>query len=223
MRVTRRSPRLPVRRPLGRLLASAALAAGALTLTACGAADDGATDHAGHAAPTTGDEEPREGHNDADIAFAREMIPHHRQALEMSELAPDRAASPEVLALAEEIEAAQGPEIETLTAWLRGWGVEVAEETDADHHGHGLHDGHDMPGMLTDEEMAHLSAVDGEAFDTAFLGLMIEHHEGALEMARQVLADGSHEPTAELAREIIDGQEAEITRMRELLGEPVER
>ncbi|WP_323380076.1 DUF305 domain-containing protein [Streptomyces alkaliphilus] len=196
----------------------AALTAGALTLTACGT-DAGSVEHAGHGAPAAGDEKPLEDHNDADVAFAREMIPHHRQALEMSELAPDRAASPEVRTLAEEIEAAQGPEIETLTDWLDEWGVEDAD-------GHGDHDGHGahgMPGMLTEEQMNRLAALDGEEFDTAFLELMIEHHEGALVMARQVLADGSHEPTADLAREIIDGQEAEIERMRELLGEPVER
>ncbi|MQS08867.1 DUF305 domain-containing protein [Streptomyces alkaliphilus] len=213
---------VPARRGrFGRLLAAAALTAGALTLTACGT-DDGSVEHAGHGAPAAGDEKPIEDHNQADIVFAREMIPHHRQALEMSELAPDRAASPEVRTLAEEIEAAQGPEIETLTDWLDEWGVEDADGH-GDHDGHGAHGMHDMPGMLTEEQMNHLAALDGEEFDTAFLELMIEHHEGALVMARQVLADGSHEPTADLAREIIDGQEAEIERMRELLGEPVER
>ncbi|GAB3116262.1 DUF305 domain-containing protein [Streptomyces calidiresistens] len=226
MRATRRVrffavPAVPARRGRsGRLLAAAALTAGALTLTACGTAD-GSADHPRHGASAVEDEGDRDDHNEADIAFAREMIPHHRQALEMSELAPDRAASPEVRALAEEIEAAQGPEIETLTGWLREWDAEgTGGHGDG---GHETHDMHGMPGMLTEEQMDRLAALDGEAFDTAFLELMIEHHEGALEMAREVLEEGSHEPTADLAREIIDGQEAEIERMRELLGEPVGR
>ncbi|MEY7981470.1 DUF305 domain-containing protein, partial [Streptomyces pilosus] len=151
-------------------------------------------------------------HNAADVAFAQGMIPHHRQAVEMADLAPDRARSPEVRKLAAEIKRAQDPEIRTLSGWLASWGEEVPAEGAMDHSGHG------MGGMMTAEEMTGLENASGRAFDTAFLELMIKHHEGAVAMAETERADGAHGPAVEMAGSIIDSQSAEIERMNDLLG-----
>lgn len=187
---------------------SAALAATAL-LTGCG--DDGSTGHAGHTSTTSS--VAAAAHNDADIRFAQEMIPHHRQAVAMAELAPSRAADPRVLALAERVRAAQDPEIATMTGWLETWG---APRTAPGHEGMD-HGSAGMSGMLGEAEMARLEAARGAAFDRLWLSGMIAHHEGAVAMARAELDGGADAGAVALARRIIDAQEAEIAEMRGLL------
>ncbi|MGQ5608720.1 DUF305 domain-containing protein [Streptomyces sp. EKS3.2] len=215
-----------------RTVAVAAAGAAALVLAACGGADDGGSDgsagHGGHSAaasatasptPSASASDTRGGHNAADVAFAKGMIPHHRQAVEMADLAPGRAGSPEVEKLAAEIKKAQDPEIRTLSGWLTAWGEEVpAEGAAMDHSSHGM-DGMDgMDGMMTDQEMRGLRDASGEAFDTAFLELMVKHHEGALAMAETERADGAFAPAKKMAAQIITSQSAEIERMNGLLG-----
>ncbi|HEX2316737.1 MAG TPA: DUF305 domain-containing protein [Thermomonospora sp.] len=186
-----------------------------VALTACG--DDG-TD-AGHgqhgsapSATATADRQP--AHNDADVAFAQGMIPHHRQAVEMADLAATRASSREVKDLAAAIKRAQDPEIRTMTGWLTLWG-EPVPSPGADHGGHGGHGG--MPGMMSPEQMQRLRDAEGKAFDTAFLELMIEHHRGAVTMAETERAKGAFPAARQLAATIITTQNAEITRMTALL------
>lgn len=155
-------------------------------------------------------------HNDADIAFAQGMVGHHEQAVDMSVLARANGASPEVQALADQIEAAQEPEIETMNGWLEEWGV-----TGDDHHGaHGDHGSmdHDMAGMASEAELAQLAEATGADFDRLFLTLMIAHHEGAVTMCSRVIETGKSRSVQELARQIVETQEAEITAMKELLG-----
>ncbi|MDG9690973.1 DUF305 domain-containing protein [Streptomyces sp. Alain-F2R5] len=214
-----------------RTAAAVAAGAAALTLAACGGADDGdaggSAGHGGHnasaSASAPASAPASQGrHNAADVAFAKGMIPHHRQAVEMADLAPERAGSPEVEKLAAEIKKAQDPEIRTLSGWLTSWGEEVpADDAAMDHSTHGMEgmDGMDgMDGMMTDQEMRGLEDASGEAFDTAFLELMIKHHEGAVAMARTEQADGAHAPAKKMAGEIITSQSAEIERMNRLLG-----
>lgn len=154
--------------------------------------------------------------NDADVTFAQEMIPHHRQAVEMAALAEDRAADPEVLELAEDIEAAQAPEIATMTGWLESWGEEVpADSMGHADMGHGSADA--MPGMMSAEDMASLEQADGDAFDRLFLELMVAHHQGALEMARTEQEQGENPDAVALAEKIEADQRAEISLMQRLL------
>ncbi|MFC7994201.1 DUF305 domain-containing protein [Streptomyces pilosus] len=202
-----------------RCAAVAAAGAAALVLAACGGDGDGDSPagHNGHhatgspSAPASASASQGR-HNAADVTFAQGMIPHHRQAVEMADLAPDRARSPEVRKLAAEIKRAQDPEIRTLSGWLASWGEEVPAEGAMDHSGHGT------GGMMTAEEMTGLENASGQAFDTAFLELMIKHHEGAVAMAETERADGAHGPAVEMAGSIIDSQSAEIERMNDLLG-----
>ncbi|MET9277777.1 DUF305 domain-containing protein [Streptomyces anthocyanicus] len=204
----------------------AAAGAAALVLAACGGSggDGGSAGHGGHAA-TAPSSAPSSAsasasasqgqHNAADVAFAKGMIPHHRQAVEMADLAPGRARSAEVKKLAADIKKAQDPEIRTLSGWLTSWGKDVPAEGAMDH---STHDMGGMGGMMTAEEMTGLENASGKAFDTAFTELMIKHHEGAVEMARTEQADGAHGPAKKMAGEIIDSQSAEIEQMNALLG-----
>ncbi|MFH8442493.1 DUF305 domain-containing protein [Streptomyces sp. NPDC018026] len=209
-----------------RTAAVAAAGAAALVLAACGGSGDdgGSAGHGGHAA-TASPSAPASSsasasasqgqHNAADVAFAKGMIPHHRQAVEMADLAPDRARSAEVKKLAADIKKAQDPEIRTLSGWLTSWGEDVPAEGAMDH---STHDMDDMGGMMTAEEMTELENASGTAFDTAFTEMMIKHHEGAVDMAKTEQADGAHGPAKKMAGEIIDSQSAEIEQMNALLG-----
>jgi len=151
--------------------------------------------------------------NRADIMFAQMMIPHHEQAIEMSDLilAKDDVA-PEVVELAEQITAAQGPEIEQMESWLDEWGAPSMMDAD-DVDGMG-----GMGGMLTDEELDELEAADGTTGTTLFLEGMIEHHEGAIDMAEQHQENGESDEALALSASIIETQAAEIERMQELLA-----
>ncbi|EOM76892.1 DUF305 domain-containing protein [Rhodococcus rhodnii] len=202
-------------------MAAAAAAALAAGLTAC-SDDDAATttettaQHEGHGQDH--EQQDAAAHNDADVTFAQGMLPHHRQAIEMSDIVlakPD--LDPRVRALAEQIRAAQAPEIEQLDAWLTEWGVAGGDEHGA--HGGDQHGGHDMAGMLSDDDLRDLDAADGATASRLFLTQMIEHHEGAVEMAQTEIENGEHEGAVAMAREIVATQQQEIDEMRSLEGE----
>ncbi|MEY9989373.1 uncharacterized protein (DUF305 family) [Streptomyces sp. V4I8] len=146
--------------------------------------------------------------NSADVAYARMMIEHHNQALEMTELAPERAESTKVQKLAQRIAAAQGPEIATMKGWLKNHGK--AEKSDGHEHG-------SMPGMATEAQLSKLRAAHGKAFDQLFLTLMITHHNGAITMATDVKGQGNNILIEEMADEVVAQQTSEITRMRDML------
>lgn len=155
----------------------------------------------------------------ADVTFAQSMIPHHQQAVEMAEMAIATSTNASVLDLARAIEAAQQPEIDTMTSWLRAWGQTVPSSMGTDHSGHDMSamGTMQMDGMMSAAEMQRLGAAKGAAFDRLWLELMIRHHEGALTMARTELADGRFPAAKAMAEAIIAGQTAEIATMKALL------
>lgn len=183
-------------------LLTALLLTGALVLSGCG----GENDHEDHSATEAAAEAT---YNAADLLFTQGMIPHHEQAVAMSELAPDRAESPEVLTLAQNVQAAQQPEIDQLNGWLAQWDESPMDDAHADH---------DMQGMLSEAEFAELESLTGAAFDARWLELMITHHEGAIQMSEIVIANGQNDEVTALAEVIIDAQQAEIDHMQELLS-----
>ena len=152
-------------------------------------------------------QQPRAEHNDADIAFAQGMIPHHEQAIEMSDLALKQSSSADLKGLADRIKAAQGPEIDQMRGWLQRWAQPST----------GGHGGHTGGGMLTEGEISQLKSASGAAFDRLFLQGMIRHHDGAVTMAQEELDKGQFAEAKQLARRIIDTQRAEISEMRGLL------
>lgn len=159
--------------------------------------------------------------NAADVAFAADMIPHHADALVMVDMTQGRDLSPELAQLAEEIRDAQAPEIEQMADWLTAWGEEVPE-TSRDHvNSHDMADmGDDTDDQMTmdPDDMAMLEAAEGTAFETIWLEMMIEHHEGAIEMAESEQADGLFPDALGLAESIETSQTAEIDLMEGLLG-----
>ncbi len=177
-------------------LLTAALAAAILALTGCGNDGDGS--------------QSADQFNDADVTFAQQMIPHHQQAIMMAQLARERATSPDVKSLAANIEQAQDPEIQTMTDWLNAWGEELPEDMSMDM-------STDMPGMMSEEEMVEMEAASGAAFDQMFLTMMIEHHEGAVEMAQTQQAEGENPDAITLAEKIEADQTTEIATMKNLL------
>jgi len=141
-------------------------------------------------------------YSSADIAFAEMMIPHHEQAIEMSEIAFLNTTNRDVLQLAQEIKDAQSPEIELMKSWTGG-------KTST-------HAGHMMDGMLSESELSDLREAKEKEFDRLFLEGMIKHHEGAIEMAQDVAAS-KNKDVADLSAAIISAQELEIAKMNELL------
>ncbi|WP_431954895.1 DUF305 domain-containing protein [Actinacidiphila sp. bgisy167] len=145
---------------------------------------------------------PDDSPNAADVTYVTNMIAHHQQALVMTALADTHASDKQVRGLAARIDAAQGPEIDVMEAWLK---------THGDSHGH---DHSKMPGMATEAQLAALRQARGAEFDRQFLRLMITHHLGAVTMATEVLTHGRNVQVGEWANEVIAQQSAEIARMR---------
>ncbi|WAB80460.1 DUF305 domain-containing protein [Microcella daejeonensis] len=178
---------------IARALTTGALAlTTALALTACAAPAEPSADS---------------GANRADVMFVQMMIPHHEGAIEMSDVLLDKSGvDPDVSQLAERIKAAQAPEIEQMEAWLDDWGMGSMGGM-----GHG-----GMDGMGADDE-AELEAASGAEAGEVFLEQMIVHHEGAIDMAEDVLDDGEHPGVRDLAESIIESQAEEIELMRSML------
>ncbi|MDX3384392.1 DUF305 domain-containing protein [Streptomyces niveiscabiei] len=199
----------------------AVVATAALLLAGCGGDSEGqraggatsASSSASASAPSGSAGASEGAHNAQDVSFAQGMIPHHRQAVEMAALAADRASAPRVKALAERIKGAQDPEIRTMSGWLTAWGEAVPEQGGMDHSGHS-----GMAGMMSGADMTALEKASGAEFDTRFTRMMIEHHEGAVEMAGTEKAKGRYAPALALADAIITAQNAEIAEMKGFLG-----
>lgn len=154
-------------------------------------------------------------HNAADVEFAQGMIPHHKQAVEMADMAASKAVDPKVKDLAARIKQAQEPEITLMTGWLDTWGEKVDNS--------GGMSGMDMSsGMMSDDEMGELEKASGAEFDRLFLTMMIRHHQSAVEMAQTELDKGKYPPAKTLATQITTSQNAEIEEMKGLLAAPAQ-
>ncbi|MER5495285.1 DUF305 domain-containing protein [Streptomyces sp. NPDC002454] len=219
------APRGERRARARRLVAALLCASTALALAGCRGDDTGKEDvggpsviapgRPGEAAETLSAKDAKEriaddSPNAADFTYARMMIRHHRQALVMTELVPERASSGQVKRLAARVAAAQKPEIGAMEGWLE-------EHREAEGDSGAGHDHHSMPGMATQDQLATLRAAGGRAFDALFLKLMITHHEGAVSMAVDALSGGTNVRIEEMANDVIAQQTAEIGRMRALL------
>ena len=151
-------------------------------------------------------------YNDADVAFATEMIPHHADALVMVDMTQGRDLSPEFAQLTEDIRAAQAPEIERMVDWLTAWKIPVPEKSRDHVNSHDMGDMGDMG-----DDMSMLEAADGTGFEAMWLEMMIDHHEGAIEMAEEEKTDGMFPDARALAESIETSQTAEIALMEEML------
>ena len=153
------------------------------------------------------------GFNDSDLNFTQMMIPHHEQAIEMADIALDPlvGASDSVKAIATRIKNAQDSEVTKMKAFLTSWKERLTGDS-SDHHSD------QMSGMLSAEDLKKLSSLRGAEFDRAWMTDMIEHHEGAIEMAKDVLKDGKDSAVKALANLVATVQDSEILEMKKLLG-----
>jgi uncharacterized protein (DUF305 family) len=170
-----------------------------------------------------------EAHNDADVMFAQHMIPHHQQAIEMSDMVlAKQGIDPRVTELAKQIKAAQGPEIEKMQGWLTQWGnPTMPSMPPGDMPGHENMPGMSgtpsmsgmpgMAGMMSEQDMTALQNAQGVEASRLFLTQMIEHHEGAITMAQTEIKDGQYPAAVELARAIVSTQQQEIDTMKGML------
>lgn len=167
-------------------------------------------------------------HNQADMHFARMMIPHHQQAIEMSDVILGKPGiDPRVVDLAKQIKAAQGPEIEKMQGWLDQWGMggmpSMTDMPGMDHGGmHGAEPGMGgmagMDGMMSPAEMDALKNAQGVEATKLFLTGMIKHHQGALTMAQDEIKNGQSPDAIALAKSILESQQKEIDTMNQILA-----
>lgn len=146
--------------------------------------------------------------------FAQMMIPHHQQAVEMSETLLAKDDIPQNVAdFAQGVIDAQGPEIDRMNAMLEAWGQEPMGDM-GDMGGHG-----GMSGMMSEDDMQQLEDATGTEAAKLYLEQMTRHHEGAVEMAEQQVADGQNPQAKALAEQVIEDQEAEIQEMKTMLDQ----
>lgn len=207
---------------------AAFLGALALTvaLTGCGASGDQPEETSSDQEQAA--EETSAEHNQADVDYISGMIPHHQQAVQMSEMILQKDdVEPAVATLAQDIRDAQGPEIAEMESWLDAWDqsgegstdhgdMEGMEDMDQDAMGQ---DAMSHEGMMSEEDLDQLDESRGSDASRMFLEQMIVHHEGAISSAEQHLDDGENPEALELSESIIESQQAEIDQMEELLTE----
>ncbi|MFC6014077.1 DUF305 domain-containing protein [Nocardia lasii] len=188
------------------------IAAVATVVVAAGCSDDSTATHtAEHSPTTTTSAVAGPEFNDADVTFLQMMYPHHAQAVEMAKMVPSHTQNQQLIDLAAQIEQAQAPEMREITDLLTSFGKPAPSAAD--------HDGHEMPGMMTTQQMTDLDAAQGDDFDRQWLQMMIDHHQGAVAMAQTELANGVNPASRQLASTIVADQEAEIATMRGILDQ----
>ncbi|MGW0595275.1 DUF305 domain-containing protein [Streptosporangium sp. NPDC002607] len=139
---------------------------------------------------------------DADVRFSQEMIPHHRQTIQLADLVTGRTQNPYVRDLAAKIRQSESADIDLMSGWLRSWQVEIPADDD--------HAAHNMPGMLSATQISSLKRRSGAAFDKLWLSLLGRHLDSGVRTAQVVIALGSHRPTVQLAERLVAEQRAQI-------------
>jgi uncharacterized protein (DUF305 family) len=158
-------------------------------------------------------------HNAVDAAFARDMVMHHHQAIDLANLVPGRSTNQAVIAMANNISSQQLPEMAAMTALLTQWNEDAEPAHD---HGAatmpGMVDAAAVPGMVDESTMAKLEKLTGAPFDKTWLQSMISHHEGAITMAKTEIAQGRNSDMIAMAKSISAVQQTEIDQMKQILG-----
>lgn len=225
--------------PISRHIALVALA---LAASACAGASRTSPGPSTGTAPSSADDyealyyarldSARTRYTPADVRFMTDMIHHHAQAIEMSEMVPERTENPRIRTLAGRIINAQNDEIAIMRRWLQDRGQPVPEVADGANAqaAHGAHSAMDhaqhamrqMPGMLPPEEIRQLEQARGDEFDRLFLTGMIRHHQGAVTMVRELFAtDGAaqDEEVFKFASDVQVDQTTEVARMQSMLAQ----
>jgi uncharacterized protein (DUF305 family) len=184
-----------------RVIAGLAVVIMAMALAGCSKDGSMGMDHEGHSSEASGDL------SGDDLMFLQMMIPHHQQAIDISDLALTKSSDSELLALAKDIRDGQGAEIVKMKAWLDGANAGMDP-------GHSM--GHDMGGMLSDSELAALKAATGKSFDLLWLKGMTGHHDGAIDMATMI-EDADNDEIKSFGQAIVTSQSAQNKQMAEMI------
>jgi len=156
----------------------------------------------------------------AEAGFARDMIVHHAQAVQMAEIIRDKTKSDSMRLLAADISLTQQAQIGIMQGWLQAWGLPITGSEPAmawmGHPTHGL-----MSGMATPDEIDRLYTLPPDRADVLFLRLMISHHEAAIPMTQAVLKRTDEPEVSQLATSIIGSQRAEIENMKAMVDKMV--
>lgn len=164
----------------------------------------------------------RKPYTAADIHFMSAMIAHHAQAIDIARWAPTHGASRPLQILSERVINAQRDEIALMQQWLRERQLPVPEATATMTMGGTGHVHHQMPGMLTPAQLQLLDQARGKEFDRLFLTFMIQHHQGAVTMVKELASSpgaGLDDTVFKLASDISADQTSEIDRMQQMLAE----
>ncbi|MCG7610440.1 MULTISPECIES: DUF305 domain-containing protein [Mycobacterium] len=201
------------------MLSAGAAVATALVAGCSNQSTDAATTNTSTTSAAASSPAATEAHNDADVMFAQHMIPHHRQAVEMSDvLLAKQGIDARVIDLATQIKGAQAPEIEQMQGWLKQWGNPPMPPMPQQGHGDMGHGMQGMQGMVSETDMTALRNAQGPEAAKLYLTHMIAHHEGAITMAQDEINDGQYPAAVEMAHAIVKTQQQEIDTMRQILG-----
>ena len=158
------------------------------------------------------------GDGSAEAGFARDMMVHHAQAVEMAGILRDKDVSPEMETLAEDIALTQQGQIGQMQGWLNVWGLPMTgAEPAMSWMGHPTRGR--MPGMATPDEIEALREAPPQEAEKRFLRLMIPHHQASIPMAEAILEETDQPEVRQLAEAIAVSQKGEIEVMRDLLKE----
>jgi uncharacterized protein (DUF305 family) len=160
------------------------------------------------------------GNDSAEAGFARDMIVHHAQAVQMAEIIRDKTKSDSMRLLVSDISLTQQAQIGIMQGWLGVWGLPITGSEPAmawmGHPTDGL-----MPGMATPDELDSLFKLPPDRADVLFLRLMISHHEAAIPMAKAILKRTDEPEVRQLAKSIESSQKAEIKNMKAMVEKKV--
>lgn len=190
------------------LAAAAALTIG-LTLAGCSTNSTGSSDNSSSSTSAAS------AHNDQDVMFTQGMLPHHQQAIEMSDMLLDKGSDvdADVVTLAKQIKAEQAPEIKTMTGWLKAWD-EPTEASSMSGMDHSSMSG----GMMSDSDMDALDKASAADAGKLYLEQMVQHHTSAVDMAKTEVDKGKNSDAIALAKSIVSSQTEQITQMKDMLA-----
>lgn len=190
------------------LAAVAALTIG-FTLAGC------STSNAGSSDSSSSSTSAESTHNDQDVTFTQGMLPHHQQAIEMSDMLLDKGSDvdPNVVTLAKQIKAEQAPEIKTMTSWLKAWGEPTTMSSMS-----GMDHSSMSGGMMSDDDMDALEKASAADAGRLYLEQMVQHHTSAVDMAKTEVDKGKNPDAVALAKSIVSSQTEQITQMKDLLS-----
>ena len=193
-----------------RIATGAAAVGAAVILSACGSQDTGTAGQSDNAAAAPAASQAATGtqasFNDADVAFVQMMIPDHQMTAEMAEMAEKKADSKDLKTLAAQMRKEQPAAVATLQGWLKAWGKPTSSDMA----------GMDMPGAMSDKDMDMLDSMSGMEFDMMFAEMMIKHHEGSMQMARDEQANGASTEVKAMAADMLEQQQAEVQQLRKI-------